>query len=194
MRRIVLLTLSALAACSSQPDTTPIKAAPAAAMSEYTLHEYAGNLTMQLLQNASVPLRGGAVVVGEFTALHDNSAPLSSDATPELGLQLQQSMQTLLSAAGFQVISFAGHGSLVTGSDNRMTIKPGKELPRSIKVDYVLNGTLTTQQHAYIVNTQLVDIATHHVVAAATSEIPLNVFWGRDQVQLRNGRLYRVEL
>lgn len=193
MRCTVFLTLMALTACSNHVETSTVRSQPTS-MSEYTFHQYASALTQQLLRNASANLHGGVVVVDEFTPVADGTSAISSDAAPQLGLQFQQSMQTLLSNAGFNVLSFSGAGSLISTGHDSIRVSEPTTYPATVKVDYVLSGTVTPQQHAYIVNSQLVDIATQHIVAAATAEIPLNVFWSRDQVQLRNGRLYRIDL
>ncbi|QBL09931.1 hypothetical protein E0Z06_10540 [Rheinheimera sp. D18] len=185
MRYIVFLTLSALVACSNQPDTKTMKAGYSPIMSEYTLHDYAGDLAMQLLKNSTNNLHDGSIIVEEFTSLQDKHIALSSDITPQLGRQLQQSMQTLLSNAGFQVVSIDSVNNLVSNHHNNMN--------SAVTVNYILHGSLTNQQHAYIVNAKLIDLATQRIVAAASTEIPLNVFWSREQVQLRNGHLYRIE-
>ena len=57
----------------------------------------------------------------------------------------------------------------------------------------MITGTLTRQQHAYIVNARLVDAADQRIVSAASTEIPINVMWGSEKVQQRGGMIYRSE-
>ena len=60
-------------------------------------------------------------------------------------------------------------------------------------IDFVITGTLTRQQHAYIVNARLVNTKDLRIVSAASTEIPINVMWGAEKVQQRDGQLYRSE-
>ena len=148
---------------------------------------------MQMLRNAPAELHRGRVVIGNFSPIDNTSVNSSSDITPQLGQQLRHSMQTLLTQAGFQVVTLEGNRTLHLADDYSLSFGQDNTPPDDIRVDYILNGSVTMQQHAYLVNTKLVDISRHHIAAAATAEIPLNVFWSRERVQMRNGRLYRLE-
>ncbi|GAB2915818.1 FlgO family outer membrane protein [Rheinheimera gaetbuli] len=149
---------------------------------------------MQLLQSTPDSIPRGRVLIGDFSSAENVEHVLSNDATAPIRKQLQHSMLTLLTQAGFDVIALDGKSSVALNSDNSIKITPNTHMQDKLYVDYILTGTLIAQQHAYLVNTKLVSVAQHSVAAAATSEIPLNVLWSREQVQLKNGRLHRIEL
>jgi hypothetical protein len=52
---------------------------------------------------------------------------------------------------------------------------------------------MTEQQHAYLVNARLTSLIDGLVMSAATIEIPKNVMWTTEKVQMRNGVIYRTD-
>jgi len=60
-------------------------------------------------------------------------------------------------------------------------------------IDFIITGTLTKQQHAYIVNARLVNLQDQRIVSAATTEIPDNVMWSHEKIKQRGSQLYRSE-
>lgn len=198
MRYVLFISLAWLAGCSQQmassvrPGVTErVQNSP---MSAYTLDDYASSLTMQLLHSSPSVINRGKVVIGNFSPADSLANSVSTDSAPHLGKQLQLSMQNLLTQAGFEVISLDGRAGLQLQNDNSVILTPVTSTPSHLNTDYLLSGVMTAQQHAYLVNVKLVNVSRQSIAAAATAEIPLNVFWSREQVQMRNGRLYRIEL
>jgi TolB-like protein len=195
MRSITLILVVMLVGCvSNQGSEQRSSSAANASLSEYHLHDYAGSIVMQLMTNAPTNLIRGRVIVGDFTASNSSGLPDTSESAQQLNEQMRHSMETLLTQTGFQVVTLDGNRTLQFDKHHRLSLGEIRNPPDSLNVDFILNGSFTVQQHAYLVNTKLVNISGQHIVAAATAEIPKNAFWGQGKVQARDGRLYRVEL
>jgi hypothetical protein len=68
-----------------------------------------------------------------------------------------------------------------------------EQLRERQNIDLIITGTVTRQQHAYIVNARMVNISNKQVLSAGSTEIPINVMWGNEKIQQRDGSLYRSE-
>lgn len=161
-------------------------------MAPYSLHQYAGDIVMQMLQSTATLPRGSTVAVATYVLANDLDQKVSADITPELGLQLQESLMTLLTQSGFNVVEIRWDDSILQTSEAELVLSRAATNRQSVQADYLLTGTMLPQQHAYFVNSRLINTRLSQVVGAATTEIPLNVFWNRDTVQLRAGKLYRT--
>lgn len=161
-------------------------------MAPYSLHQYAGDIVMQMLQSTAQLPRGSTVAVATYVLANNLHQKVNTDITPELGLQLQESIMTLLTQSGFNVIEIRRDSSIVQTADAELMLSREASNRQSVQADYILTGTMLPQQHAYIVNSRLINTRFDQVMAAATTEIPLNVFWSRDSIQLRAGKLYRT--
>ncbi|RXF06897.1 hypothetical protein D9981_00735 [Pseudoalteromonas phenolica O-BC30] len=60
-------------------------------------------------------------------------------------------------------------------------------------IDYVILGTITRQEHANMINARLVNVLNGQVISAGFAEVPINVMWTDEKVQMRNDKLYRAE-
>lgn len=198
MRTVLALVGFTLVGCSSQTEPNAnhdlnIKRLAQHQMASYPLHQYAGDIVMQMLTPAAGIAKGARVAVGTYVFAGDVAAAFEQDIAPDLGLQLQESLMTLLTQSGFRVIELRLADGINLTADaelllNRQTM-PAQDL---LQVDYLLTGTVVPQQHAFIVNSRLIVAQHRQTVAAATTEIPRNVMWSRDSVQLRDGKLYRT--
>jgi len=60
-------------------------------------------------------------------------------------------------------------------------------------IDYVILGSITRQEHANMINARLVNVLNGQVISAAFTEVPINVMWTDEKIQMRNNKLYRAE-
>ncbi|MBZ9610185.1 FlgO family outer membrane protein [Rheinheimera maricola] len=158
----------------------------------YSVHQYAGDIVMQMLQSTASLPRGSTVAVATYVLANNLQQKVSADIAPELGLQLQESIMTLLTQSGFDVVEIRWDENIMQTSEAELVLSREAHNRQNVQADYLLTGTMLPQQHAYFVNTRLINTRLSQVVAAATTEIPLNVFWSRGTVQLRAGKLYRT--
>lgn len=193
MRLVLAIMSLSLVSCASQvKQTEPLLAAPVPfeqlpqrQMAAYPLHQYVGDIVMQMLEQSSGIVQGSKVHVINFSSVSSGQS-FSEDISPQLGAQLQQSLMTYLAHSGFDVVNANFLAPNVTA------LQYSAAAEQNNLADFALQGTVLPQQHAYIVNSRLIDTRNNKIVAAATTEIPRNVFWSRDSVQLRNGKLYRT--
>ena len=81
---------------------------------------------------------------------------------------------------------------LSASADSVLSRNTGNLKQRQI-IDFVITGTLTRQEHAYIVNARMVNMQTNQVVSAGSTEIPINVMWSNEKIQQRGDFIYRSE-
>lgn len=153
---------------------------------------YTERLAEQLLADLPV-LPHGSMTAVTFT----DSATLQPDNTNvrlrHLGLQLQESMLTVASQLGYQVTEFrAGQALQLHAQHDSLLTRQLSELANQQSVRYVIAGTLSQHEDFTIVNARLVDTETNRVLAAAADQIPTAVLGSAEQVQLRQGRMYRI--
>uniref|UniRef100_A0A486XWE7 FlgO domain-containing protein n=1 Tax=Rheinheimera sp. BAL341 TaxID=1708203 RepID=A0A486XWE7_9GAMM len=198
MRTLLALLGVSLVGCSntllnSGENESKIQRVEQGQMAAYPLHQYAGDIVMQMLQYAPGIRRGAKVAVGTYVSASNLSEAFEQDMVPAIGLQLQESLMTLLTQSGFSVVELRlADGISLAAEGEFLLTRQAMPAKGSVRADYLLSGTVIAQQHAFIVNSRLVDAQQNQIVAAATTEIPRNVMWSRDSVQLRNGKLYRT--
>ncbi|GAA59633.1 hypothetical protein P20652_1496 [Pseudoalteromonas sp. BSi20652] len=196
MRLLLPLLLVNLAACSLIPQPAPSVStnAPKAAMAPYTVNDYINNLTLQL-SHLKEPLSSHARIgVSSFYFADSLDSKLMTEQASGLSQQIQESLLTQMTQLGYNTIEYrlANNLNLSTNADSILS-RDLTQLRQRQNIDLIVTGTVTRQQHAYIVNARLVNINNKHVLSAGSTEIPINVMWGDEKIQQRDGYLYRSE-
>lgn len=194
MRLFLLLLLVSLTACTSKNnlEANAHKEETKAVMAPYTVHQYVNNLTSQLMQ-IRVPIKSNArIAVTSFYMADALDSALATGQADGLSQQIQESLLTQFTQLGYYMIEYRLENTLNLKSNaDGILSRNINNLTQQQKIDFVITGSLTRQQHAYLVNARLVDTKTQRIVSAATAEIPINAMWGDEKIQQRGGQLYR---
>ncbi|WP_372761900.1 FlgO family outer membrane protein [Pseudoalteromonas sp.] len=196
MRLLLPLLLINLVACSAAPAPEPSVSTHAAkaAMAPYTVNDYVNNLTHQL-SHFKRPLNSNTrIAVSSFYYADALDSKLISGQAAGLSQQLQESLLTQFTQLGYHTVEYRLTNSLTLNrhADSALS-RELAELRERQNIDLIITGTVTRQQHAYIVNARLVNINNNQVLSAGSTEIPINVMWGSEKVQQRESHLYRSE-
>ncbi|NYR11832.1 hypothetical protein HC000_04855 [Pseudoalteromonas sp. MIP2626] len=196
MRLLLPLLLVNLAACSLIPQPEPSVSTPArkAAMAPYTVNDYVNNLTYQLSHFKGPLSSNSRIGVSSFYYANALDSKLPSGQAEGLSQQIQESLLTQFTQLGYNTVEYrlSNNINLSSNADSALS-RDVTQLRERQNIDLIITGTVTRQQHAYIVNARLVNINTKHVLSAGSTEIPINVMWGSEKVQQRDNYLYRSE-
>ncbi len=185
-----------LTACDSTPNI-PISAGQTkniSKQSERSVHSYSKELVVSML-NTMQPLNNEtAVAIGTFLPSDSlTNQPLNSQAFG-LANQLQESMQTLFSQVGANVVEFRTSQEIgIEPQQDVLLSRDIDKLSSRMEIDYFLTGTITEQQNGFMVNSKMIDFNSNRLVSAATLLIPRNSMWQDEKVIQRNGYIYRSE-
>lgn len=196
MRLLFYSVFLVLVGCSltEEPQKTPPRETPKSPMAPYTVHQYVADLSSQL-SRIQGPYKGNArIAVTSFYMANGLGTDLAEDQGSGLSQQIQESLLTQFTQLGFHTIEYRLENTLnLQQSADSVLSRDVNTLRQRQNIDFVITGTLTRQQHAYIVNARLVNTKDLRIVSAASTEIPINVMWGAEKVQQRDGQLYRSE-
>ncbi|MBB1330546.1 hypothetical protein H5087_14430 [Pseudoalteromonas sp. SR43-7] len=196
MRLLLPLLFLNLAACNLVPPPEPSVPtdAPKAAMAPFTVNDYVVNLTSQLNHLNGALNANARVGVSSFFYADALDTKLVTGQASGLSQQIQESLLTQFTQLGYHTVEYrlGDNLSLSENSDSILSRDLSKLRNRQ-NIDLVITGTVTRQQHAYIVNARLVNIENKQVLSAGSTEIPINVMWGNEKIQQRDGLLYRSE-
>ncbi|WP_065978394.1 FlgO family outer membrane protein [Pseudoalteromonas lipolytica] len=196
MRLLVSLIFLSLAGCKLSEEPKPVvsTAAPKAVMAPYTVHQYVADLSSQLSRIQGAFKSNARIAVTSFYLADALDSGLAEGQGAGLSQQIQESLMTQFAQLGYHTIEYRLENNLnLQSSADSMLSRNTKNLRQRQNIDFMITGTLTRQQHAYIVNARLVDAADQRIVSAASTEIPINVMWGSEKVQQRGGMIYRSE-
>lgn len=196
MRLLLCLLLLSLTACSLTQEKPPAPSTEAqkASMAPYTVHQYVGDLSTQL-SHVNGPFKSSArIAVTSFYLASALDTELAQGQGAGLSQQIQESLLTQFTQLGYNTIEYRleKHLNLASNADGMLSRDISKLRQRQ-NIDFVITGTLTRQQHAYIVNARMVNTQDSRIVSAASTEIPINVMWGDEKIQQRDGYIYRSE-
>lgn len=194
--RLMLASLlsSCLLACSQTPDPAAVTSGvtgSSTALGNIELHTF--QLANELFSNLSVSRQSRYAVVGFVpvdTMLYSekNQHPLML-----LGHQLEQGMMTEASRRGIITQEFKlSNDIMINERSDRILSRDVEKLSGLESIDFYITGTLVYQQEGAIVNARVVNARNKDVVAAATRFFPAELFWQREQVTTRDGRIYRT--
>tara|TARA_B110000046_G_scaffold115225_1_gene122405 strand:- start:205 stop:798 length:594 start_codon:yes stop_codon:yes gene_type:complete len=196
MRLLLPLVLLNLTACNLVPPEEPSipTDAPKAAMAPYTVNEYMVNLTSQLNQVNGALNANARIGVSSFYYADALDTKLVTGQASGLSLQIQESLLTQFTQLGYHTVEYRlGNNLILAQNADSILSRDLSKLRNRQNVDLMITGTVTRQQHAYIVNARLVNIENKQVLSAGSTEIPINVMWGNEKIQQRDGSLYRSE-
>lgn len=196
MRLLIPLLLLNLAGCSltPQPELSISTDATKATMAPYTIHQYVNNLTAQLSYIQKPFESTSTIAVSSFYLASALDSRVAHKQGEGLSQQIQESLITQFTQLGFNTLEYrlANQFNLSANADAILSRKVSN-LKQRQNIDFVVTGTLTRQEHAYIVNARLVNMQTNQIVSAASTEIPINVMWSNEKIQQRGEHLYRSE-
>ncbi|WP_026374690.1 FlgO family outer membrane protein [Aestuariibacter salexigens] len=157
---------------------------------EYYTHQLANELFMGM--HPAAQARYAVVDFVPVDALEhnlDEQHPLML-----LGHQLEQGLITEATRRGFTAQDFNVSRDIIIGSEgNRVYSRNIEHLSDQQGADFYISGTITPQYRGAIVNARIINARSRDVVAAATRFFPDELFWQREKVGHRNGKLYRSD-
>lgn len=110
-----------------------------------------------------------------------------------LGHQLEQGLMTEFARRGYTTQEFKiSNDIMINATSDRVFTRDVEKLPGLEAIDFYITGTLVYQQEGAIVNARIINARNKEVVAAATRFFPAELFWQREQITSRNGKLYRT--
>lgn len=172
---IVLPSLLLMACANLMPFSDENQRNQTSALSELkkdSFHSYISALANQLFYSGNRLQLNETIAVGSFLPIDD----LQGKKLPQgssLGQQIQESMVTLATQAGMNVIEFKTTNTLKL--ENNLDIMLSRDLDKinkNIGIDYFLTGTYTFAHNGLSINARLIDVTNSSVVAAATDVIP----------------------
>lgn len=191
---VALVTLLGGCATSTTKDTQmePVEVPNVPALGNVEYHTYI--LANELFAGVRPARQARYAVVGFVPA--DTMKYNGDDQHPlmMLGHQLEQGMITEASKRGFTTQEFKlSNDIMINDESDRVLTRNIEQLSDVERVDYYITGTLVQQQAGAMVNARIINVRTKNVVAAATRFFPAELFWEREQVTSRHGKLYRTE-
>ncbi|MEZ7278044.1 hypothetical protein LY624_12430 [Pseudoalteromonas sp. N1230-9] len=196
MRLLHCFIFFILTGCSLTEEAKPVVStnAPKARMAAYTVNQYVADLSSQLSRIQGSYKGNARIAVTSFYMADGLGTRLASNQGNGLSQQIQESLMTQFTQLGFHTIEYRLENTLnLQPTADSILSRDVSKLRQRQNIDFVITGTLTRQQHAYIVNARLVNTKDQRIVSAASTEIPINVMWGNEKVQQRDGQLYRSE-
>jgi TolB-like protein len=133
----------------------------------HAINDVVKGLAYQMLNSSSFVNAKTPVAVASFVDLKD------LETTNWLGNQLAESFVHELQRHGLVVIDYKTTGSIrVTKQGDYVFSRDWQELPERQIIDYVVSGTMVTQDEGILINARMIGIQSKVVVATAQSFIP----------------------
>jgi TolB-like protein len=181
-------------ACSQIPDGNAdlVRAANAStALGNIELHTF--QLANELFANISSNSQSRYAVVGFVPVDTMVYSEKMQHPLMLLGHQLEQGMITEASRRGMITREFKlSSDIMINERSDRILSRDIDKLSSLDSIDFYITGTLVYQQEGAIVNARVVNARNKDVVAAATRFFPAELFWQREQITNRNGKIYRT--
>lgn len=134
-------------------------------------------------------------VVGFVPVVHMEYLPAKQHPLMLLGHQLEQGLMTEALRRGLITQDYkVANDIIIDHHADRVLSRDLTHLSKQkLDVDFFVSGTITEQQYGAIVNARVVHVKSKDVIAAATKFFPSELFWEREKVTTRAGKLYRTE-
>lgn len=162
-------------------------------MPEGNLHYYVEKLARQLFDTTNMFDTSRPIIVGTFLPA-ETLVVNDSDKLTSYGIQIQESLSTLLTQAGLYVVEYKALSKIkIRPNSDVMLSRDADELDSLVNADFMLTGTYVQRESSLIVNVRLINISNKKVVAAATDYIPINSMWNHSKISMRNQQLHRSE-
>lgn len=163
-------------------------------MSSFPLHNYTLNLANQLYKGEAGRLRNSNIAVMSFTLATELGKKTAAQQSSGLSQQIQESLITQMTQLGYSMVEHRMSDSITVSEHHEdMLTRNLSNLRTRQNIDYVILGTITRQEHANMINARLVNVLNGQVISAAFTEVPINVMWTDEKIQMRNNKLYRAE-
>ena len=158
------------------------------------MDQYVRDLSTQLSNKNGSFKSSSRIAITSFYLADDLETGLAQGQGHGLSQQIQESLITQLTQLGYNIIEYRLENNLnLSASADSMLSRDIAKLNQRQNIDYVITGTLTRQQHAYIINARMVNAQNNVITSAASTEIPINVMWSDEKIQQRGGFIYRSE-
>ena len=163
-------------------------------MASFTVDQYVRDLSTQLSHKNGSFKSSSRIAITSFFLADALETGLAQGQGHGLSQQIQESLITQLTQLGYNIIEYRLENNLnLSASADSMLSRDIAKLNQRQNIDYVITGTLTRQQHAYIINARMVNAQSNVITSAASTEIPINVMWSDEKIQQRGGFIYRSE-
>lgn len=118
--------------------------------------------------------------------------PQKSSSFSSISHHLQEGLITELSRNGVNVVEIRLSKNIkLQDNYEQVLTRQIDELQGSVLLDYYLTGTLSPRPEGVQANLRVVDIQSQQVLASASGFIPVDYFGPREQVEIKDGMLYR---
>lgn len=134
-------------------------------------------------------------VAGFVPVVHMEYLPSKQHPLMLLGHQLEQGLMTEALRRGLITQDYKISNDIIidSHSDRVLSRQLDHLSKQKLDVDFFVSGTITEQQHGAVVNARVVHVKSKDVIAAATKFFPSELFWEKEKVTTRAGKLYRIE-
>ena len=150
----------------AQQAFAPISSYPELPNSKKQLSDYAQQMAFKLINFEEI--KGARVGVASFVEFDE-----SLRATTPLGNQFAEALATLLPQYGVDIIEYKLTKNLSVGVDGDLALsRQVSDLQDEVGMDYLLTGTLVTTRRGVQVNSRVVSISDHRVIASASTLLP----------------------
>lgn len=146
----------------------PIRSGFSPSQTHKRLNDYASQLAMSLMENATRLTHQDLVGVASFVRLNR-----SLQETTVLGNQLSEYLIAELQTFGLSVVDFKmANGLAVTPYGDLALSRDGEDLAKQVAMDHIVTGTLIEDARGVRVNARIIAVDNRQVVASATLYIP----------------------
>lgn len=157
---------SEVAQAQAQQLSAPLSPYPELSHSKKQLSDYAQQIAFKLINFDA--MKGARVGVASFVEFDE-----SLRATTPLGNQFAEALATLLPQYGVDIIEYKLTKNLSIGADGDLALsRQVSDLQDEIGMDYILTGTLVTTRRGVQINSKVVSVSDHRVVASASTLLP----------------------
>lgn len=146
----------------------PIRSGFSPSQTHKRLNDYASQLAMSLMDNATRLTHQDLVGVASFVRLNR-----SLQETTILGNQLSEYLIAELQTFGLSVVDFKlANGLAVTPYGDLALSRDGVDLAKQVAMDHIVTGTLIEDARGVRVNARIIAVDNRQIVASATLYIP----------------------
>lgn len=187
------MLLAFVSGCAQSPEeqTNPFANQASSALGNIELHTH--QLANELFAGMRFNRNARYAVVGFVPVDTMMFNPEHQHPLMLLGHQLEQGMMTEASRIGIVTQEFKlSNDIMINEVSDRVLTRDVDKLSGVEAVDFYITGTLVYQQEGAVVNARIINARSKEVVSAATRFFPAELFWQREQVTTRGGKIYRT--
>ena len=156
-----------------------------------SIHQRMNKLANALFSHATDIELSQSVAIGTFLPIQLTNSPNLAEQN-YIGLQIQESLITLATQAGLNVVEFKTASAIkITTNADVMLSRSTKELQRDVNAQYFLTGTYSEQSNQLMVNARIIELSTQRVIAAATDYMPMPSLENTNKITMKDNMLHR---